>query len=156
VWAWLFLVTGVVFAIGEMLTPGAFFLAPFAVGGVTASLISFAGGPPAFGWLVFLAVSAGAFAAMRPLARRLDESGGNPLGVGAGRLVGATAVVLEAIPAGYSQTGLVRVGREDWRARTTDASGLAEGAHATVVEVQGTSVIVHPVGQRLPSTPPPA
>ena len=153
-WAWAFLVVGVGFAVGEMLTPGAFFLAPFAVGGGASALLGFLGAAPAIQMVVFLVVSAASFAAMRPLARRLDEAGGNPLGVGAGRLVGATAVVVEAIPAGPAEMGLVRIGREDWRARTSDGSALAPGVPATVVNVEGTAVVVHATERTMPSGPP--
>ena len=40
-WRWLWLVAAAVFAIGEMATPGSFFLAPFAVGAFVASLLAF-------------------------------------------------------------------------------------------------------------------
>ncbi|MDQ3782541.1 MAG: NfeD family protein, partial [Actinomycetota bacterium] len=108
-WRWIWLGTAVVFGIGEMATPGAFFLAPFAVGAAVASILAFADVPLVGEWAAFVGVSVAAFAAMRPLARRLDVEGGSD-GIGARRLIGRPGTVVEAISA--DRPGLVRVDRE--------------------------------------------
>lgn len=142
------------FALGEMTSPGSFFLAPFAIGAAVAAVVSFAGLPVALGWIVFIAVSLGSFAALRPLARRLDAAGGNPRGVGAGRLVGESGIVVDPVTAGPDSVGLVRVGREEWRAQSVDGSAIPEGTQVTVIEVRGTRVVVFPTGLFLPTEPP--
>ena len=153
-WRWVWLGTAVAFGLGEMASPGSFFLAPFAVGAATAAALSFVGAPVGATWIVFIVVSLAAFIALRPLARRLDAAGGNPLGVGARRLVGETALVLDDVPAGHDAVGLVRIGREEWRAQSTDGGAIPKDTQVTVVEVRGTRVVVFPSGLYLPTEPP--
>lgn len=139
-WRWIWLVATAVFAIGEMASPGSFFLAPFAVGALVASILAFAGVSVGIEWIVFLLVSVATLAALRPLAHRLDRNALDH-GVGARRLVGSRATVLQDIP-GDSELGMVRVDREQWRAQSTDGSPIAAGTVVRVAEVQGTRVIV--------------
>lgn len=140
-WRWIWLGAAVLFGLGEMATPGAFFLAPFAIGAVVASALAFADVDLAIEWGAFVGISVGAFAALRPLARRLDRHGGSD-GVGSRRLIGRNGIVLEEILPGH--LGLVRVDREEWRAESGDDTPIAEGAQVRISEVQGTRVIVHP------------
>jgi membrane protein implicated in regulation of membrane protease activity len=151
VWRWVWLATAVVFAIGEAASAGAFFLLPFAVGAVVAAVLAFAGAGLGLEWLAFVTVSAASVAALRPLARRLDNNVPS-LGIGAKRWQGETAIVLRAIPRGPSETGLVRVGREEWRAESVDGSGIAEGTVVRVVDVIGTRLRVWPVDRSVPKT----
>jgi len=140
VFAIIFLGLAATLGIGELLLTGTFFLVPFAVGALLAagfSLIS-----PWAGVVAFILGSAAAFFALKPLARRLDDSTPNPSGVGANRLVGEAGVVLEQIPGGPSQTGLVRIGREKWRAESSSGAGIGVGQTINVIEVVGTRVIV--------------
>ncbi len=139
-WRWVWIVAAAVFAVGEMSTPGSFFMAPFALGALVAALLSFAGVGVATGWIVFLVVSVVALAAMRPLARRLDRDALDH-GVGARRLAGSRATVLRDIPGG-AELGLVRIDREEWRAQSSDGTPIATGSTVRVAEVQGTRVIV--------------
>lgn len=153
-WRWVWLATAVAFGLGEMTSPGSFFLAPFGIGAAAAAILAFLGAPLAIGWLVFVVVSAGSFAALRPLARRLDAAGTNTRGVGAGRLIGEQGVVLKSVPEGPDALGLVRVGREEWRAQSADLSGIPTGTPVTVLEVKGTRVIVFPNGLPILTQPP--
>jgi membrane protein implicated in regulation of membrane protease activity len=139
-WRWVWLVATAVFAIGEMASPGSFFLAPFAVGALVASLLAFAGVSVGVEWIVFLLVSIATLAALRPVAHRLDRNALDH-GVGARRLVGSRATVLQDIP-GASELGMVRVDREQWRAQSTDGTPIAAGTVVRVADVQGTRVIV--------------
>jgi membrane protein implicated in regulation of membrane protease activity len=139
-WRWVWIIGAAVFAVGEMLTPGSFFLAPFAVGALVAAILAFAGVGVATGWLVFIVVSIATLAALRPLARRLDRDALDH-GVGARRLVGNRATVLRDIP-GDTELGMVRIDREEWRAQSTDGAPIAAGTTVRVAEVQGTRVIV--------------
>ncbi len=153
-WQWVWLGAALVFGLGEMASPGSFFLAPFAVGAAFAAAAALLGAVTGVSWLVFIVVSVVAFAALRPLARRLDQSGGNPGGVGARRLVGEQALVLQDIPAGLDEVGLIRVGREEWRAQSPDGSSIPKESRVVIAEVRGTRVVVYPTERALPSTPP--
>ena len=140
-WRWIWLATTMVFAIGEMASAGTFFLAPFAVGAGVAAILAFADIGLAAEWAAFVGVSVAAFASMRPLARRLDR--GEPTdGIGSKRLIGQTATVLEPIPEGPHELGLVRVHREEWRAQTVDGSPAPAGSVVHVVEQRGTRLVV--------------
>lgn len=140
-WRWIWLGAAVLFGLGEMATPGAFFLAPFAIGAVVAAALAFADVPIAGEWAAFVGISVAAFAALRPLARRLDRHGGSD-GVGSRRLIGRDGIVLEDIQPGLS--GRVRVDQEEWRADSDDRSAIPAGTMVRISEVQGTRVIVHP------------
>ncbi|WP_436795318.1 NfeD family protein [Actinospongicola halichondriae] len=153
-WQWVWLGAALVFGLGEMASPGSFFLAPFAVAAAFAAAAALLGAVVGVSWLVFIVVSLVSFAALRPLARRLDAAGGNPTGVGAQRLVGEQAIVLQDIPAGLDEVGLIRVGREEWRAQTPDGTSVPRDTRVTVTEVRGTRVVVHPTERIIPSTPP--
>jgi membrane protein implicated in regulation of membrane protease activity len=139
-WRWVWLAATAVFAVGEMATPGSFFLAPFAVGAAVAAILAFADVSVTVEWIVFLVVSISTLAALRPLARRLDRNALDH-GVGARRLAGTRATVLRPIPGG-AELGLVRVDREEWRAQSSDGSPIPAGTTVRVAEVQGTRVIV--------------
>ena len=139
-WRWVWLVAMAVFAVGEMATPGSFFLAPFAVGAFVAAVLAFAGVSVAVEWIVFIAVSIATLLAMRPLARRLDRDAVDH-GVGSRRLAGTRATVVRAIPGG-DDLGLVRVDREEWRAQSADGTPIPAGATVRVAEVQGTRLLV--------------
>ena len=138
-WRWIWLVAAVGFGLGEMATPGSFFLAPFAVGAVAAAVLAFADVSVVLEWTAFVVVSVACLLALRPLARRLDRAGVTE-GIGSRRLIGRRGVVLDAIPAG--DLGTVRVDREEWRAVAADGAGLASGAPVVITEVEGTKVVV--------------
>ncbi len=140
-WRWIWLGAAVLFGLGEMATPGAFFLAPFAIGAVVAAILAFADVPLAGEWAAFVGISIASFAALRPLARRLDRHGGSD-GVGSRRLIGRNGIVLKEIKP--VELGLVRVDQEEWRAESTDRSPIPEGAAVRIVDVEGTRVLVAP------------
>ncbi len=139
-WRWIWVVAALAFGLGEMSTPGSFFLAPFGVGAAVAAVLAFADVSITVEWLAFVVVSVGCLFALRPLARRLDRDAGPVAGVGSRRLIGREGVVLEAIPAG--DLGVVRVDREEWRAVTADRTPLDAGAPVTITDVEGTKVVV--------------
>jgi membrane protein implicated in regulation of membrane protease activity len=142
-WRWIWLAATAVFAIGEMATPGSFFLAPFAAGALVASLLAFAGVSVLVEWIVFIVVSVIMLALLRPLSKRLDRNALDH-GVGSRRLIGRQATVLRTIPAG-DEIGMVRVDREQWRAQSIDGTPIAEGIAVRIADVQGTRVIVAPL-----------
>jgi membrane protein implicated in regulation of membrane protease activity len=148
-WRWVWIIATAVFAIGELTSPGSFFLLPFAIGALVATVLAFLDVNIVIEWLVFVGVSLAVLAALRPVARRLNRSVDDS-GVGSRRLLGQAAVVLRQIPAG-GDVGLVRVDREEWRAQSTDGSAIPPGTAVRVAE--GTRVIVAAVDQLSTSAP---
>jgi membrane protein implicated in regulation of membrane protease activity len=150
-WRWVWIIATAVFAIGELTSPGSFFMLPFAIGALVATVLAFLDVDVVIEWLVFVGVSLAVLAALRPVARRLNRSVDDS-GVGSRRLLGQAAVVLRQIPAG-GDVGLVRVDREEWRAQSTDGSAIPPGTAVRVADVQGTRVIVAAVDQLSTSAP---
>jgi membrane protein implicated in regulation of membrane protease activity len=136
----IWLIAGVVFAVGEMATLG-FFLAPFAVGAFVATLVDLAGAGAAVSVPLFLIVSTGTFALMRPIARR-HRSMPPAIRTGTDALVGQSAVVLERI-ANNEGVGCVRIGGEVWTARAyEDEQEIAAGEKVRVIEIRGATALV--------------
>jgi membrane protein implicated in regulation of membrane protease activity len=148
-WRWIWMVTAVVFTVGEMATAGTFFFMPFALGAVAAVVAAFAGLDVALEWLVFVATSGAAFAVLFPLRRRLDRQGTGEW-VGAHRWVGREAVVLAEIPGGAGAVGLIRLDREEWRAESGTGAPIRAGSTVLVTRVDGTRLVVLPLDE--PST----
>jgi membrane protein implicated in regulation of membrane protease activity len=145
-WLWVWLLGALFFALGEIFTPVMFFLLPFAVGALGAGLLAALDVNLAAQWAVFVFGSLAAFFALRPVARRLDQQGHDE-GIGSRRLVGQDAMVLEDIPGpGDIGLGLVRVGREEWRAESTDGTPIPTGSQVRVADVRGTRVVVSSLG----------
>lgn len=145
IWAAIWLATAAAFGIGEILIAGSFFLLPFAVGALAASIVSVIGAHVLISWSTFLVVSVASFLGLRPLARRLDAAAPDVSGIGANRLVGATGTVLMPISATPGEAGMVKVGTEEWRADSRPGHAIAAGSEIRVVEVQGTRLVVEGV-----------
>jgi membrane protein implicated in regulation of membrane protease activity len=145
IWAAIWLAAAATFGMGEILIAGSFFLAPFAAGALAAAVVSLLGSV-LLSWVAFLVVSMGAFFAMRPLANRLDANAPDVTGIGANRLIGTEGIVLTPIPGTPGDAGMVRVATEEWRADTRPGVALAAGTKVRIIEVQGTRLLVEPVG----------
>lgn len=143
-WRWIWLIAAAVFALGELAVPGSFFMLSFAVGAIGAAIASFAGAAPGFSWAVFVVVSTGALAVLVPIGRRINRSQPGGPAVGAIRWEGRRAVVVEEIPSGVHNTGMVRIEREEWRAESADRSSIPAGSEVVVLRVDGTRVVVVP------------
>ena len=136
---WIFwLIAAVVLAVGEVLTMG-FFLAPFAVGAVVAMVIAAAGGGFVVSGLAFLAVSAVAFGALRPVARRHMKLPAE-LRTGTAALVGKSGTVIDPID---RDSGSVRIEGEVWTARPYDEDETFEaGQRVHVLQIRGATALV--------------
>lgn len=145
-WRWIWTATAVVFYVGEMATAGSFFALPFALGATLAAILAFAGVDVTWEWFAFVVTSGVASAVLWPLAKRLSRRGtpveGTP---GSRRWIGVQAEVIQAIPGGVAQTGLIRLEREQWRAESVDATPIEAGTTVQVVRVDGTRAVVKPV-----------
>lgn len=131
----------VVFLIIEAATAGLVTIW-FAVGALAALLAAMFDAP---GWLQlvwFFAISIAAFAVTRPLAKKYLNSKIQP--TNADMLIGQECIVTEPID-NVAGTGAVSVGGKVWTSRTTDDHVIPQGAHATVLRIEGVKLIVNPV-----------
>jgi membrane protein implicated in regulation of membrane protease activity len=134
--AWV--VAAVLLAIGEVLTPGLFFLGPVALAAAAAAIAAlFAGGIVSV--IVFIVASLLSLAVLRPIARShirmpaLSRTGTDAL-------VGRRAVVTRRVDA---VGGRVRIGGEEWSARSyLDSEVYPEGATVDVVRIEGATALV--------------
>jgi membrane protein implicated in regulation of membrane protease activity len=139
--AWLvWVVFALLLAIGEVATPGLFFLGPVAIAAGAAAVASGLGG----GWVadivVFAAGSAVSLGVLRPIARR-HLSMPPAIRTGAAALVGAKALVVEQVDA---NGGHVKIGGEVWSARALDETDVLEpGLQVQVAEIKGATALVY-------------
>jgi len=138
--AWLvWAVVAVALAVGEILTPGLFFLGPVALAAVAAALVSALGAGAAISLLVFIAGAVASLALLRPIAKRHVRLPALAR-TGTDALVGRKAVVLRPVDAAG---GRVRIGGEEWSARAyLDGESFAEGAQVEVVKIEGATALV--------------
>lgn len=128
----------IVLAIMEAATVG--LVCIWFAGGALAALIAAALGAPV--WLqivVFLAVSAGLLALLRPFARKFINARITPTNVDAN--IGKTAVVVEPID-NLRGTGRVMLGSVDWTARSADDSVIENDTLVRVLRIEGVKVCV--------------
>ena len=144
VWRWVWLVAAAAFIVGEITVAGTFFLLPFGLGAAVAAVFAFSGAGSATGWIIFVSVSVVATIAVRPIVRRLDATG-DPISVGAERLIGQAGVVITDLSADADRMGAVRVGREEWHAESFDGIDLPVGTAIEVIDILGTRALVRPV-----------
>ena len=132
------LIVAVVLGVGEVLTLS-FFLAPFAIGALVATVLSAAGAGLAICLAVALVVSLVALGALRPLARshrRMPPQ----LRTGTSALVGREALVLEPVT---EDAGVVKLEGEQWTARAYGGGETFEvGQRVQVVEIRGAIALV--------------
>lgn len=123
-------------------TPG-LWLACLAVGCAAAGLVGLiplAG--VALQTIAFTATSLASMIGLRPLMLRrfqLGPGGGVRMGIDA--LLGKRGVVLERIDP-VARLGRVKVEGEDWRGVSVDDTPIEAGARITVIQVDGTTLVV--------------
>ena len=126
--------------VGEILTPGLFFLGPVAVAAVIAAALALGGLGAAVQLLAFVVASIASVAVLRPLAR--SHLHVPPmLRTGTAALVGTKALVLERVDV---NGGRVRIGGEEWSARSfMEDQVLEPGARVEVVKIEGATALVY-------------
>lgn len=133
---WLIVALGL--AVGEIFTPGLFFLGPVALAAGAAAVAEALSGTLA-ALIVFLICAALSLLILRPIARahlRLPAIART----GTAALAGRKAVVLRRVDA---HDGLVRIGGEEWTARAFLAGQVIEsGAEVEVVQIEGATALV--------------
>jgi membrane protein implicated in regulation of membrane protease activity len=127
-------------AVGEILTPGLFFLGPVAIAAVIAAALAVLGLGAVLQLLAFVVASVASVAVLRPLAR--SHLHVPPmLRTGTAALVGSKALVLERVDV---NGGRVRIGGEEWSARSfMEDQVLEPGARVDVVKIEGATALVY-------------
>jgi membrane protein implicated in regulation of membrane protease activity len=139
--AWLIWALAAVFlAIGELLTPGMFFLGPVALAAVVAGVVAAVGIAVVVQLLVFIVCSVASVLFLRPIARRHLHMPGQ-LRTGTAALEGAKAIVLQRVDA---NGGRVKIGGEEWSARAyMEDQVLEPGTRVEVVKIDGATALVY-------------
>jgi membrane protein implicated in regulation of membrane protease activity len=127
--------------VGEMFTAG-FWLACLAVGAAVAGVVGLI---PGLGFIsqgmAFALASVASMAGLRPRLMHYFQLGpGRELRTGVDALLGKTGTVTERI--GPGRPGRVKVDGEDWRGAATDATVLEPGTQVTIIQVDGTTLVV--------------
>ena len=136
VWA----IVAVGLAVGEVLTPGLFFLGPVALAAVAAAVIAAVGAGLGVELAVFIVGSIAGLALLRPIARRHLHMPAR-IRTGSAALVGARAVAVERIDA---RGGRVKIGGEVWSARAFDEAQVIEpGSRVEIVKIEGATALVY-------------
>lgn len=135
----LWVVLAVALGVGELLTPGLFFLGPVALAAGAAALASVLGAGAVGSILVFIGGSLASLGVLRPIARRhlrlpaLSRTGTDAL-------VGRKAIVTRQVDV---HGGRVRVGGEEWSARAyIDDQILVEGQTVDIIQIEGATALV--------------
>ncbi|MES1246143.1 MAG: NfeD family protein [Actinomycetota bacterium] len=136
--AWVIAAVGL--AIGEIFTPGLFFLGPVALAAVAASIAAAVGVGVALQLVVFIAASAASLALIRPLARA-HLSMPRAIRTGTAALEGASCVVLQRVD---ENGGRVKIGGEEWSARAFMPGAVLEaGTRCEVMKIEGATALVY-------------
>lgn len=132
-------VAAALLGVGEVLTPGLFFLGPVALAAVAAAVAAALGAGTAADVVVFCVCAVLSLAFLRPIARahlRVPAIART----GTAALVGRRAVVLKTVD---GAGGRVRIGGEEWTARPyLDGETIEAGTQVDVVEIQGATALV--------------
>ena len=135
----LWLIAAVLLGIGELVSPGLFFLGPVALAAVGAAITAGIGGGIILQLIVFIAVSLASLAFLRPIARRHIHMPALTR-TGTAALVGTKALVLQRVDV---NGGLVRIGGEEWSARAFfEGQTLEPGARVEVAKIEGATALV--------------
>jgi membrane protein implicated in regulation of membrane protease activity len=139
--AWLiWAIAAVLLSVGEIFTPGLFFLGPVALAAVAAAVAALIGLGVALQLVVFIAGSIATVAFLRPVARRHLRMPA-ALRTGTAALEGTKAVVLQRVDV---HGGRVRIGGEEWSARAYMEDQVFEpGTRVEVVKIEGATALVY-------------
>ena len=139
--AWLiWAIAAVLLSVGEILTPGMFFLGPVALAAVAAAAVALLGVGVAFQLLAFIIGSIATVAFLRPIAKRHLHMPA-ALRTGTAALEGTKAVVLQRVDV---NGGRVRIGGEDWSERAyMEDQVLEPGTRVEVVKIEGATALVY-------------
>ena len=113
----------------------------FAAGSLAAMAAALLGGPPWLQSQVFLAVSAIALTALRPLVRKYLTPSLTPTNIDA--VIGTVGIVTADID-NIAASGQVKLNGMAWSARSTSGASIPIGTRVTVDRIEGVKVYVSP------------
>ena len=139
--AWLiWAIAAVLLSVGEILTPGMFFLGPVALAAVAAAAVALFDVGVVGQLLAFIIGSIATVAFLRPIARRHLHMP-TAIRTGTAALEGTKAVVLQRVDV---NGGRVRIGGEEWSARAyMEDQVLEPGTRVEVVKIEGATALVY-------------
>lgn len=139
--AWLiWAIAAVLLSVGEIFTPGLFFLGPVALAAVAAAVVALVGVGVAAQLVAFIAGSIATVLFLRPIARRHLHMPA-AIRTGTAALEGTKALVLQRVD---SNGGRVRIGGEEWSARAyMEGQILEPGTRVEVVKIEGATALVY-------------
>jgi membrane protein implicated in regulation of membrane protease activity len=138
VWA-LWAIAAVLLSIGELLTPGLFFLGPLAVAALVAALVATLDVGAVEALLAFIGAAVISVLVLRPLARRHIRLPASSR-TGTAALIGQKALVLEQVD---GAGGRVKIGGEEWSARPyLEGDVLHAGKQVEVAQIEGATALV--------------
>ena len=139
--AWIaWAIVAVLLAVGEIFTPGLFFLGPIALAAAAALVTAVLGGAVWLQIVVFGASSVAAIRLLRPIARR-HLTMPHAIRTGAAALEGARAVVLQRVD---GHGGRVKIGGEEWSARSYVPDETFDvGTEVEVAQIKGATALVY-------------
>ncbi|RME03363.1 MAG: NfeD family protein [Planctomycetota bacterium] len=139
----LWLISGMVLAIAEMLMPG-FWILCFSFGAFAGGLTGYLGYDLASQIGVFSGVSALLVIFIRPLALKFFHKSSPEIETNINALIGQMGLVVREIK-GRLETGKVKVGGEIWSAISQIDLPIPEGKQVVIKKIEGNKVIVEPV-----------
>jgi membrane protein implicated in regulation of membrane protease activity len=131
----------VLFLLGEIFTEG-FALMWFGIGCAVGALLAFLKLPFWIQILAAIVVSSVLFALSRVFFKRVTRRAAQE-GIAADRMIGKTGVVIERIDP-ITDSGLVRVAKEEWRADSENEEPIEAGTVVKVIRLDGVHVVVKP------------
>ena len=133
-------IAALLLAVGEIFTPGLFFLGPVALAAIPAAVAALAGAAAWLQLLVFVAAALASLAVLRPLARahlRMPAA----IRTGTAALEGAHGIVLQRVD---QLSGRVKIGGEEWSARAYMPDQVIEaGTQVEVAKIEGATALVY-------------
>ena len=133
-------IAAVLLAVGEILTPGMFWLGPVALAAVVAMIVALIGAAVWLQLVVFAVASAASLLFLRPIARA-HLTMPRAIRTGAAALEGSHALVLQRVDA---NGGRVKIGGEEWSARAFMPDAAYEpGTQVEVVKIEGATALVY-------------
>lgn len=135
----IWVLVAVALAVGEVLTPGLFFLGPVALAAAAAALAALLGAGGLGSLIVFIVCAVASLAVLRPIARRHVRLPAISR-TGTDALVGRKGIVTRRID---RHGGRVKIGGEEWSARPyVDDQVLEEGQTVDVIQIDGATALV--------------
>lgn len=138
---YIWLILAILFSVGEILYSG-FFLLWFAVGSLSALILSFFISQFFLQLIVFFAVS---LLLVLILTKKLTKyfSKNDNFVTNVDKLIGETGLVIETIGSSPLETGLVKIDGETWTAVSNHGQVIEKGTLVEIEAIKGVRVVVY-------------